>query len=138
MSVERMEIYMIGVCLCVAALGAFLEWFYIILRREVSNDKEVQQSYKGFVSYCHWFSVIVPLFVWIICDESFNKKIGRVYFWLIIIWGAALLCGVIYFVVQKICRHPTGFGGSTGGTAEAGRRCIIRGFVAFLMWWLVV
>lgn len=138
MSVERMKIYMISICLCVAALGAFLEWFYIILRCEVSKDDEVQRSYKGLVSYCHRFSVAVPFFIWIISNESMNKKIGDFYFCLIIIWGAALLGSVICFVVEKICKHPVGSGISAVGVAEVGRRCLVRGFAAFLMWWLVV
>lgn len=137
MSVAKMELYMIYICFGTAVLGAFLEWFYIVLRREVSNDSEVQQSYKRFVGYCHWFSIGVLFLIWIICGKGLNEKIRNFYFYMIIVWGVALLCGVIYLIVERI-RKPSDSGLSAGSVAEMGRRCVIRGFVAFFMWWLVV
>lgn len=132
-AVENMELYMVYFGLAVAAIGALAELLYSLALSGVPAEN-AKDGYRELTKYSHRFSIIVLLLMWVVGTEEINQVIVKSYFCMILIWLAALFIGILYLIIQKIRKKGT----SAIGVSGMGKRCVIRSFVAFLMWWIVI
>lgn len=133
MVVENMELYMVYVCLAVAAIGALAELCYSLTPVGVPAEN-AKDGYHKLTKYSYCFSIVVLLLMWVIGTEEINQIIVTSYFYIILIWLAVLVIGILYLIIQKIRKK----GASAMGVAGMGKRCVIRSLIAFLAWWIVI